>query len=135
MKLFKVTFVLLAMMVTAITFTACGSDDDEDNIVSSSELVGTWDMLTITSYYSGESPEVENVSDAYWVFTADKLTVHDKTDLANGKSVSYTYNGNSKELSIIGYPLYTVTELSKSTLVIRSEEMFGSYEVIKFKKR
>lgn len=135
MKLFKVTFILLAMMVTAITFTACGSDDDEDNIGSSSELVGTWDMLTITSYYSGESPEVENVSDAYWVFTADKLTVHDKTDLANGKSVSYTYNGNSKELSIIGYPLYTVTELSKSTLVIRSEEMFGSYEVIKFKKR
>ena len=135
MKALKLFIMLMAMMVTAITFTACGGDDDEENIGSSSELVGTWDMLTITSYYSGESPEVENVSDAYWVFTADKLTVHDKTDLANGKSVSYTYNGNSKELSIIGYPLYTVTELSKSTLVIRSEEMFGSYEIIKFKKR
>jgi hypothetical protein len=73
--------------------------------------------------------------DAYWVFTADKLTVHDKTDLANGKSVNYTYNSNSKELSIVGYPLYTVTELTKSALVIRSQEIYGGYDVIKFKKR
>ncbi|MBR4553668.1 MAG: lipocalin family protein [Bacteroidaceae bacterium] len=135
MKKYLSLIAFAMMAVVSLSLTGCGSDDDDDVSTGSSELVGTWDMQTITSYYAGESPEVENPVDAYWVFTADKLTVHDKTDLANGQSVNYTYNSSSKELSIVGYPLYTVTELTKSTLVIRSQEIYGGYDVIKFKKR
>lgn len=131
------SFIAFAMMaVYSFALVSC-SDDDDDNsgTTGSSELVGTWDMQTITYYYTGESPEVENPVDAYWVFTGDKLTVHDQTDLMNGQSVNYIYDSSSKELSIVGYPLYTVTELTNSTLVIRSQEIYGGYDVIKFKKR
>jgi len=122
--------------VFSLALVSCGDDDEEDNGgATSSALVGTWDMVTTTYYYTGESPEVENGNGAYWVFTADKLTINDKTDLMNGKTVSYSYNSSSKELSIVGYPLYTVTELTSSSMVLRSEELYGGYDVIKFKKR
>ena len=129
------------MAVFSLSFVSCGSDDDEgDNgsngVAGSSALVGTWDYISSITYsiYNSE-PKDNKRDDAYWVITEDKLTVHDKKDLANGKSVNYTYNSNSKELNIVGFPLYTVIELTNSTLVIRSQEILGSYNINKFKKR
>ena len=128
-----IAFVLMA--VVSLSLTACGDDDDDDNVGSTSELVGTWDIINTTYYSTGESPEFESGYGAYWVFTADKLTVHDSEDLANGKSFDYTYDSSSKELHIAGYPLFHVTALSKSSLTLRSNEAFGSYSIIKFNKR
>ena len=120
------------MAILGLTLTACDNDDD---IPGAGDLVGTWDIVSVTYYAKGEEPDVEYPSDAYWVFTADKVTVHDKTDLANGKSVNYTYNSETKELHIVGFPLWNVTELTNSTLVMRSVEILDSYTITKFKKR
>ena len=135
MKKLYSTIMLLAMMVAALSLTACG-DDDEDEVGgngNSSSLVGTWDIVQAVYYVEGEEPEYESGNGAYWVFTANKLTVHDSEDLLNGKSVDYTYKGN--KLNIASFSLYTVTKLTSSKLVIRSEEIFGSYNTIEFKKR
>ena len=128
-----IAFVMMAVVI--LSLTACGDDDDDVNVGSTSELVGTWDIINTTYYSTGESPEVESGDGAYWVFTADKLTVHDSEDLANGKSFDYTYNSSSKELHIAGYPLFHVTALSKGSLTLRSNEIFSSYSIIKFNKR
>ena len=132
-KLFS-TIMLLAMMVAALGLTACGDEEDEiGGNGNSSSLVGTWDIVRAVYYVEGEEPEYESGNGAYWVFTANKLTVHDSEDLMNGKSVDYTYSGN--KLKVGGYSIYTVTELTSSKLVIRSEEIYGSYNTVEFKKR
>jgi hypothetical protein len=135
MKKLYSTIMMLAMMVAALSLTACGCSDDEDDggNGNSSSLVGTWDIVRAVYYVEGEEPEYESGNGAYWVFTANKLTVHDSEDLMNGKSVDYTYRGN--KLNIVGFPLYTVTEFTSSKLVIRSEEIYGSYNTVEFKKR
>lgn len=48
MKKFYSTIAMLAMMVAALSFTACGSDDDEiDNGGdSNASIVGTWELIS-----------------------------------------------------------------------------------------
>ena len=122
MKKLYSKIMMLAMMIAALSLTACGDDDEDDGgNGNSSSLVGTWDIVRAVYYVEGEEPEYESGNGAYWVFTANRLTVHDSEDLMNGKSVDY--------------PLYTVTELTSSKLVIRSEEIYGSYNTVEFKKR
>ena len=42
MKQIHSTIMMLALMVAALSFTACGSDDDDEGEFSSSDIVGTW---------------------------------------------------------------------------------------------
>ena len=51
---------ILAMMIAALSFTACGSDDD-DEIVSSpdSYILGTWRAFKGEVFYDGESGVVD----------------------------------------------------------------------------
>ena len=136
MKKYLSLIAFVMMAVVSLSLTACGDDDDDVNVGSTSELVGTWDIINTTYYSTGESPEVESGDGAYWVFTADKLTVHDSEVLANGESFDYTYNSSSKELHIAESPFFFhVTALSKGSLTLRSNEIFSSYLIIKFKKR
>ncbi len=140
MKILKTTLMLLAMMVTAITFTACG-DDDDDNGGNNSALVGTWDLISLVTDGKDETPP-----NAYWVFTENKVTVHDKTDIMNGTAVDYTYDAGTKTLTIAyGVAKYKVLTLSSNTLKIQSigSEIEVEYngqkleytDVITFKKR
>lgn len=134
MKKYYSVLVMLAMMVAALSFTACGGDDDSES-TSSSALVGTWDVVSNIRYSPYDSEE-ENVKGVYWVFTANKLTVYDKEDVLNGKAVSYTYDSSTKKLAVAGISIYTVQELSSSTLKMRSESLYeGWYNIITFRKR
>ena len=74
---------------------------------------------------------------AYWVFTATQVEVHDPTDLLNGKGVGYTYKSSTKELKVVGWPIYTVLELTSTTLKIHSENNALSKlkDIITLKKR
>ena len=128
------------MMVTAITFTACG-DDDDDNGGNNSALVGTWDLISLVTDGKDETPP-----NAYWVFTENKVTVHDRTDIMNGNAVDYTYDAGTKTLTIaFGVAKYNVLTLSSTTLKIQSigSEIEVEYngqkleytDVITFKKR
>ena len=121
------------MAVFSLAFVSC-SDDDDEKTGSSSELVGTWDIINTIYYYDGLGSDTEDGNGAYWVFTENKLTVHDSEDLMNGKSVDYIYDNNSKELKVSGFPIYKVTELTNTTLVMRAETI-GGHQITKFKKR
>ena len=139
-KYFYPTLMMLAMMVAALSFTACGGDDEEDGSgnTSSSALVGTWELVSTTDYYNGKVENTEN-GDEYWVITKDNITIHStgpKSASMDGLTLTYTYDERSKTLDIVaGYPLYKITTLSSSALVLQSEEQYGSYEVRTFKKK
>ena len=136
MKKIYSMMMMLAMMVAALNFTACGSDDDNENEGGSSALIGKWDVVQTVHYYDSES-EVDDGNGAYWEFTANKLTVHDSKDLMNGKPCDYTYSNG--KLSITGMSIYNVIELTSEKMVLRSELLdFGVYtyyNIITFKKR
>ena len=129
-KYLKLLFVALFATMT-FAFTACGDDDDEPE--ASSELVGTWDLTKHTTVFMGES-DVEYPENVYWFFTNNKLVVHDVNDLANGKEISYSFDSKTKELQIVGFPLYTISKLTDSTLVMTSDA-FGMQTTLEFKKR
>ena len=78
---------MFAMMVAAFSFTACSSDDEGNG--STSAFVGTWDIVSNVYYSPDEAPEYDDVEGKYWVFTDTKLTVYDRDDIMNGKSVDY----------------------------------------------
>ena len=123
------------MAVFSLAFVSC-SDDDDENTNSTSELVGTWDVVKTTYYYDDKNldSDIEYGNGAYWVFTENKLTVHDPEDLMNGRSIDYIYDNNSKELRISGFPIYKVTELTNTTLVMRAETI-GGYQISELKKK
>ena len=129
-KYLKLLFVALFATMT-LSLASCKNDKDEPE--ASSELVGTWDLTKETIVFMGES-DVEYPENVYWVFTNNKLVVHDVNDLANGKEVSYSYDSKTKELQIVGFPLYTITKLTDSTLVMTSDAL-GMQTTLEFKKR
>lgn len=135
MKKYYSIFAMLAMMVVALSFIACGDDDDDgaNGGGGSSSLVGTWDIVSTAYYMEGYEPEYEEGNGEYWVFTANKMTVHDPTDLMNGVAADYTYRNG--KWSIDGLSIYTVTELTSNKLVIKSEAIYGGYDVVTFRKR
>lgn len=138
-------FAMLA--VFSFTLISCNKEDDSENqgtgnscssgtnVASTSELVGTWDIVSTTIYHDYSGKEELKGTGEYWDIKSDKLTIHDEEDMMNGQSLKYTYDKNSKILNVEGYISYTVTELTKTTLVLRSQKMMESYSEITFKKR
>lgn len=61
MRKFYTTIMMLAMMVVALTFTACGDDEDADGI-NSSALIGTWEPTTSEGW-------INEIPDEYFVET------------------------------------------------------------------
>ena len=73
------------------------------------------------------SEDTEYGDGAYWEFTPAKLTVHDSTDLANGKPINYTYNESTKTLSISGFNIYKVTKLTSSEMTLSASSTAGQF--------
>lgn len=130
-------FAMLA--VFSLTLISCNKEDDSEssgtNVASSSKLVGTWDIVSTTIYDDYYGKEEEIGTGGYWDIKSDKLTIHDEKDMMNGQSLKYTYDKNSKILNVEGFLSFTVTELTKTTLVLRSQKMWESYSEITFKRR
>lgn len=140
MKKYLSLIAFAMMAVVSLSLTGCG-DDDDDNGGGSSALVGTWDLISLVTDGKDETPP-----NAYWVFTENKVTVYDKTDIMNGTAVDYIYDAGSKTLTIAyGVAKYKVLTLSATTLKIQSigSEIEVEYngqkleytDVITFKKR
>ena len=132
MKKLYSTIMMLALMVAALGFTACGGDDDEiDNGGGSSVLVGTWDAVS-SRFYNDEGWEVVEDETGYWVFTETTVTDHSDNDILNGMTVNYTFNG--KELVIGGYIIWEVVRMTSNTMVLKTK-IIGAYQETTFKKR
>ena len=136
MKKLYSTILLLAMMVAALGFTACGDDDEEDDSGSgySSFLVGTWQVEDEDSY----ADEVEYVqfksngtyinvqydedglyiTKGTWNVSDNELTMKETDGEWKGTSFTYTIlsKGQSKlTLSMLGITS-TLTKVSDSVI-------------------
>ncbi|KWW27946.1 MAG: hypothetical protein AUK63_2098 [bacterium P3] len=68
MKKYYSVFVMLAMMVAALSFTACGDDDDDNADNSGGNVVGTW----VADAQKELGIEIEGTSSThYFQFKAD----------------------------------------------------------------
>lgn len=126
-------FLFVALFATmTLSFVSCKDDKDEPN--GDNELVGTWDMTKQTSNLLGTT-DVDYPKDVYWVFTKTTVTIHDKTDMFNGKTINYTYDSNTNTLNIAGLPVYSITKLTNTELVMTAHLSEGWTQTNEFKKR
>lgn len=135
-KFFRLSLMAIVALVS-LSLSSCKNDDDEPSSGEStnSKLTGIWYIDQTTYEYYTNIPEaadyynrteVEPGDGAYWEFTASKVTVHDPSDLANNKPVSYTYNSSKKELSIMGLK-FQVKKLNSSNMVLYSDDTDGKF--------
>ena len=141
MKKYYSAMIMFAMMVAALSFTACGGSDDEDDEggTSSSELVGTWDLETVENFFKGEATGTDN-GEEVWEISSDKIKIISKTNPSSnlsGLSLPYTYDKSNKKLNIIGdyHSPYTVKTINSNTLVLQSSVFYNSYHIYNFKKK
>ena len=120
---------MLAMMVAALSFTACGDDDDEDEVGStnSSFLVGTWSVDEEDSY-DEEFEYVQYKSNGTYINVQ-----HDEDGLYISKG---TWKANDNEISMketegdLKGSTYTYTILSKGQTQI-TVSMWGITSILR----
>jgi hypothetical protein len=111
-------------------FYICSKDDDNGS--ETSPLSGDWENIK-TEYYSDDGQyEVEEGYGAYYTFTATTMTVHDKEDIFNGKTLNYSIEGNTFRLEGVG--ISQILERTSTTLKFRSEIVYG-YSIMTLKKK
>ena len=107
MKKLYSTIMMLAMMVAALSLTACGSDDDDDN---STLIVGVWEC-TSANYGSMGSAVRNNLMEG------DILTINsDMTySIKGNRNSSGRCSVSKDEITISGYK-YKINNLSSTNL-------------------
>ena len=125
MKKFYSTIAMLAMMVAALSFTACGSDDDEiDNGGdSNASIVGTWELVSFdvvkgSGYFDGDMETGDRItfkSDGsyfstggdrgIWKLQGNTLTISDDDNF-------FSINYQVKKLSSTELRLYVDIEIA-----------------------
>lgn len=120
------------------------SDPDSDN--DSDSVEGKWAISKIITQRYTFIPELQNAyndeevkygNGEYWEFTSTKVTVHDPSDLMNGKPINYTFNKATNELSISGWVTYNVTQLTSRQMTLEwdtNDGQFGERNIMEFTK-
>ncbi len=71
MKRIYSTLMMLALMVAALSFTACGGDDEEDEFGDTSFLIGTWSVTSgqgwFDDYFDDEPEYIQIKSDGTYI--------------------------------------------------------------------
>ena len=111
---------MIAMMVAALNFTACSSDDDETSEVS---ICGTWKLVSVNV-----NGKVDNGGDI-WYVNEDHTYRVDEND---GTTSSGTWSLNDNKLTLTDGELpipitYTITELTETRLTFTLSQMGGSW--------
>lgn len=120
------------------------SDPDSDN--DSDSVEGKWAISKIITQRYTFIPELQNAyndeevkygNGEYWEFTSTRVTVHDPSDLMNGKPINYTFNKATNELSISGWVTYNVTQLTSRHMTLEwdtNDGQFGERNIMEFTK-
>ena len=98
---------LTMLMVMLVGVSSCKKDDNSGG--NSNTLVGKWKF------------QDEDIT-AYWTFNSDgTMLVNDEYDAFNGQTVKYTYNDDSKQLTLAGgLIVYQLTWNSSTQFQIKS---------------
>lgn len=109
MKKLYSTIMMFAMMVAALSLSACGGDDD-DNDVSSNGIVGVWEVVSF-DFEGGDNVKSDlKVGDKLYLF--ENGTYRD--DTSKGK---WKLNGNTLTIIDDGeYSIPAVMKIEKLTL-------------------
>ena len=135
MKQIYSTILMLALMVAALSFTACGGDDDEDESGDSNSIVGVWECTSMDySDVLGNDGE----DDEEQIKVGERLTFKsDGTYSEPNDSGRWSLNGN--QLTCISndeysFPaVYIVSKLTSKELVLTLD--YGLFKgTIKFKR-
>ena len=109
MKKLYSTIMMLAMMVAALSFTACGGDNDDDND-NSTLIVGVWECTSAN--YGSLRNAAQNT-----LIEGDILTF--KSDMTysikGNRNTSGSYSVNKDEIIVSGWK-YKIINLSSTTL-------------------
>ena len=122
------TIMMLAMMVAALSITACGGDDEED--ASDNSIVGVWEVVSVDFKSSdGEGGDVK-VGDRLYI-NADG-TFRDTEDSGrwtlNGKTITFIASGDYMIPAV-----FEISKLSSNELVLKMD--YGVFQAtIKYKR-
>lgn len=138
----KKMLLLTAAMFVAVTFSAC-SDDDKDNNIDPSQIVGAWEYV---HYYSYDKDDIDGVNefeydvvkcDENWyklVFNADGTFTKEDTDgIDTSTKHYYSIKGNTITKRHVysdgasDTDVQTITTLNSTTLVIEEIEQEEGY--------
>lgn len=89
--------ILLSLLLFVLSLNGCSPEDGSSS--DSNYLVGKWEGIEYYDYTSDET-FADEPGAVIWVFTKDRLTVHDEEDLFNGSTIEYEYYSESNEVVI-----------------------------------
>ena len=114
MKKIYSTIMMLAMMVAALSFTACGDDDDDTPETS---ICGIWKCVSANyGEWEGYMEDETRVGDILYLN-------EDHTFNVNNNNGTWSLSGNTLTLNS-GIPVsYKITQLTASTLSVTLKEM------------
>ena len=114
MKKIYSMMMMLAMMVAALNFTACSSDDDKTSEVS---ICGTWKCVS-TNYGQWGNSDGTKVGDILYINEDHTYKIVGN----NNENGTWSLNGNKLTLTYNRVSLgYTITQLTASTLSITAD--------------
>ena len=121
MKKIYSTVMMLAMMVAALSFTACGGDDDVDNGGGDVSIVGEWECtyFEIDTDYPGMSDNTGmQIGDRVWFESDGRYS----TDYKSGYNETgrWSLKGNTLTVAVNAEPSipfdYKITKLTSTEL-------------------
>lgn len=122
MKKFNSTIVMLSMMVAALSFTACGGDDDEvDNGGGEASIVGMWEC-TYFDFDSDYPEQFDNVGMQIGDRVRFKSDGTYETDYVSGYNETgrWFLKGNTLTVAVNAEPSipfdYKITKLTSTEL-------------------
>ncbi len=108
---------MLLSLVTMSVFTSCDKDDDGSgndggtNFTVPVLISGKWSTPCTPNGYGQQHPHTI----AYWEFYSDEtMVITDPCDMTSGQLITYSYNSNTKQLTIGGMIVYNVEWLSST---------------------
>lgn len=113
----KITSFIMAACCAIMTFTSCEVEKSANN------LVGTWELKSITTYYENGSTKTTKPAEGEWqkyTFTQSAVTITSH-DAPNGVPLPYTVEDDDIVIGIYGVGLkLEIDELTNKTLKIKT---------------
>ncbi|MDO5396003.1 MAG: hypothetical protein Q4F07_08590 [Bacteroidales bacterium] len=109
----KKLFSLMLLLATMLTFTACSGDDEPENGISKSDLIGLWDATAVQFNNDGKWIDITNRPDlALSISFYEDGSYYGEGALGDGEG-TYTLSGNTIKTYIDGelYGTYVVKSL------------------------
>lgn len=122
-------FSLMLLLATMLTFTACSSDNEPENGISKSQLIGLWDATAVQFNNDGKWIDITSRPDlALSITFYENGAYYGAGALGDGEG-TYTLNGNTIKTYVDGelYGSYVVNSLigdeAELTLTMDGETM------------